>query len=108
MCNETFTNFNCGDVGGSKNFNQFVEQKVQEAKAFHIDENVARRLASKYGSNVDQLFNIAQTAQLHDIDLPLEIYVELIYSVQNEMVYINQPTSWYAEQVNCILIFKMF
>lgn len=81
-----------GDVGGSKNFNQFVEQKVQEAKAFHIDENVARRLASKYGSNVDQLFNIAQTAQLHDIDLPLEIYVELIYSVQNEMVY--KPTDF--------------
>lgn len=81
-----------GDVGGSKNFNQFVEQKSKKQKAFHIDENVARRLASKYGSNVDQLFNIAQTAQLHDIDLPLEIYVELIYSVQNEMVY--KPTDF--------------
>ena len=37
---------------------RFVEQKVDVAKGFGIDEDVARRLASKYGSNVDELFNI--------------------------------------------------
>lgn len=48
-----------GDVGGSKNFDHFVKQKVDAAKGFGIDEDVAYRLASKYGSNVDDLFNIA-------------------------------------------------
>lgn len=81
-----------GDVGGSKNFEHFVEQKVDAAKGFGIDEDVARRLASKYGSNVDQLFNIAQTAPYHDSKLPLEIYVELVYSIQQEMVY--KPTDF--------------
>ena len=32
-----------GDVGGSKNFEHFVEQKVDAAKGFGIDEDVARR-----------------------------------------------------------------
>lgn len=58
-----------------------------QLKGFGIDEDVARRLASKYGSNVDELFNIAQTSQYHDSKLPLEIYVELVYSIQQEMVY---------------------
>ena len=53
---------------------------------------MARRLASKYGSNVDRLFNIAQTAPYHDSKLPLEIYVELVYSIQQEMVY--KPTDF--------------
>ena len=33
------------------------------------------------------MFNIAQTSQYHDNKLPLEIYVELVYSIQQEMVY---------------------
>ncbi|WP_279613251.1 glycerol-3-phosphate dehydrogenase C-terminal domain-containing protein, partial [Burkholderia vietnamiensis] len=48
--------------------------------------------ASKYGSNVDELFNIAQTAQYHTSKLPLEIYVELIYGIQQEMVF--KPTDF--------------
>ncbi len=81
-----------GDVGGSKNFDNFVKQKVDAAKGFGIDEDVAYRLASKYGSNVDDLFNIAQTAQYHNNKLPLEIYVELIYGIQQEMVF--KPTDF--------------
>lgn len=81
-----------GDVGGSKNFDHFVKQKVDAAKGFGIDEDVAYRLASKYGSNVDDLFNIAQTAQYHTSKLPLEIYVELIYGIQQEMVF--KPTDF--------------
>lgn len=80
-----------GDVG-SKNFDHFVKQKVDAAKGFGIDEDVAYRLASKYGSNVDDLFNIAQTAQYHTSKLPLEIYVELIYGIQQEMVF--KPTDF--------------
>ncbi|KMS30121.1 hypothetical protein FE74_15235, partial [Staphylococcus aureus] len=70
-----------------KNFDAFVEQKVDVAKGCRSDEDVARRLASKYGSNVDELFNIAQKSQYHDSKLTLEIYVELVYSIQQEMVY---------------------
>ncbi|MCE5096178.1 glycerol-3-phosphate dehydrogenase/oxidase [Staphylococcus devriesei] len=81
-----------GDVGGSDNFDNFVARKVDEGKAIGLDEDVAYRLASKYGSNVDLLFNIAQIAKDKDLKLPLELYVQLVYSVQHEMVY--KPTDF--------------
>ena len=91
-CATKYLKISGGDVGGSKNYQHFVDQKVDAAKGFGIEEDVARRLASKYGSNVDQLFNIAQTAQQQDNNLPLEIYVELVYGIQQEMVY--KPTDF--------------
>ncbi|RIP33479.1 glycerol-3-phosphate dehydrogenase/oxidase [Staphylococcus gallinarum] len=85
-----------GDVGGSQNFENFINQKVEEAKAYQIDEATARHFASKYGSNAEELFKIAQTAQYQESGLPLDIYTELIYSIQNEMVY--RPTDFFVRR----------
>ena len=81
-----------GDVGGSKNFENYVNRKVQEGKALGLTTDVAHNLASKYGSNVDKLFAIAQLTNEKDLNMPLELYVQLVYSVQNEMVY--KPTDF--------------
>lgn len=81
-----------GDVGGSKNFENYVNRKVQEGKALGLSTDVAYNLASKYGSNVDKLFAIAQLTNEKDLNMPLELYVQLVYSVQNEMVY--KPTDF--------------
>ena len=91
-CKTKHTPISGGDVGGSANFESFVERKVEEGKVIGLQADVAKRLASKYGSNVDKLFNIAQIAQDKDLNLPLELYVELVYSVQNEMVF--KPTDF--------------
>ncbi|MGO3113098.1 MAG: glycerol-3-phosphate dehydrogenase/oxidase [Staphylococcus saprophyticus] len=85
-----------GDVGGSANFDKFIEQKVEEAKSYQIDESTARHFASKYGSNAEELFKIAQTAQYQETGLPLDIYTELVYSIQNEMVY--RPTDFFIRR----------
>lgn len=85
-----------GDVGGSQNFENFINQKVEEAKAYQIDEATARHFASKYGSNAEELFKIAQTSQYQESGLPLDIYTELIYSIQNEMVY--RPTDFFVRR----------
>ena len=85
-----------GDVGGSANFDKFIEKKVDEAKSYHIDESTARHFASKYGSNAEELFKIAQTAQYQETGLPLDIYTELVYSIQNEMVY--RPTDFFIRR----------
>ncbi|PTH54420.1 glycerol-3-phosphate dehydrogenase [Staphylococcus arlettae] len=85
-----------GDVGGSQNFDNYIEEKVKDAKAYQIDEPVARHIVSKYGSNAEELFKIAQTAQYQDTGLPLDIYTELIYSIQNEMVY--RPTDFFIRR----------
>lgn len=81
-----------GDVGGSKNFENYVNRKVLEGKALGLSTDVAHNLASKYGSNVDKLFAIAQLTNEKDLNMPLELYVQLVYSVQNEMVY--KPTDF--------------
>ncbi|MEX3480866.1 glycerol-3-phosphate dehydrogenase/oxidase [Staphylococcus hominis] len=81
-----------GDVGGSKNFENYVNRKVQEGKALGLSTDVAHNLASKYGSNVDKLFAIAQLTNEKDLNMPLKLYVQLVYSVQNEMVY--KPTDF--------------
>lgn len=81
-----------GDVGGSKNYENYVNRKVQEGKALGLSTDVAYKLASKYGSNVDKLFAIAQLTNEKDLNMPLELYVQLVYSVQNEMVY--KPTDF--------------
>ena len=81
-----------GDVGGSKNFENYVNRKVEEGKALGLSTDVAHNLASKYGSNVDKLFAIAQLTNEKDLNMPLELYVQLVYSVQNEMVY--KPTDF--------------
>ncbi len=91
-CKTKHTPISGGDVGGSANFESFVERIVEEGKAIGLQADVAKRLASKYGSNVDKLYNIAQIAQDKDLKLPLELYVELVYSVQNEMVF--KPTDF--------------
>ncbi|MEX5894441.1 glycerol-3-phosphate dehydrogenase/oxidase [Staphylococcus haemolyticus] len=91
-CKTKHTPISGGDVGGSANFESFVERKVEEGKAIGLQADVAKRLASKYGSNVDKLYSIAQIAQDKDLKLPLELYVELVYSVQNEMVF--KPTDF--------------
>ena len=58
---------------------------------------MAHNLASKYGSNVDKLFAIAQLTNEKDLNMPLELYVQLVYSVQNEMVY--KPTDFLIRRI---------
>ncbi|ARJ51751.1 glycerol-3-phosphate dehydrogenase/oxidase [Staphylococcus lutrae] len=89
-----------GDVGGSANFEQFVEEKVALADAYNLDQNLARRFATKFGSNVDDLFEIAQAAQHQNTGLPLELYVELVYGVQNELVI--KPTDFLVRRTGAL------
>lgn len=89
-----------GDVGSSANFEQFIEDKVAVAKAMNLDTDLARRLATKYGSNVDDLFAIAQAAQHQNTGLPLELYVELVYGVQNELVV--KPTDFLVRRIGAL------
>ena len=52
---------------------------------------MAHNLTSKYGSNVDKLFAIAQLTNKR-FKYAIKLYVQLVYSVQNEMVY--KPTDF--------------
>lgn len=110
-CETKHTYISGGNVGGSNNYDAFVESKVEEAKNYNLSEDVARYLARKYGSNVDEVFEIAHATQVADLDLPVEVYAEVIYSIQKEMVH--KPTDFLVRRsgrlyfdINYVLEYK--
>ncbi|WP_414048044.1 glycerol-3-phosphate dehydrogenase/oxidase [Macrococcus equi] len=82
-----------GDVGGSANFESYIEAHINP-QLFNIlsrEEQVS--IIRKYGSNHDDLFTIAQICGEKTFKgLPISLYAELVYGIQNEMVY--QPTDF--------------
>ena len=110
-CETKHTYISGGNVGGSNNYDAFVESKVEEAKNYNLSEDVARYLARKYGSNVDEVFEIAHATQVADLDLPVEVYAEVIYRIQKEMVH--KPTDFLVRRsgrlyfdINYVLEYK--
>ncbi|WP_414043271.1 glycerol-3-phosphate dehydrogenase/oxidase [Macrococcus sp. EM39E] len=82
-----------GDVGGSMNFEQYISSHVNP-KLFNIlSQDEQEAIICKYGSNHDDLFAIAQICGGKSYkDMPVSLYAELVYGIQNEMVY--QPTDF--------------
>ncbi|MEI2663195.1 glycerol-3-phosphate dehydrogenase/oxidase [Rossellomorea sp. LJF3] len=76
-----------GHVGGSKNFQSFIDQKAGEAVQYGLSEAEGRKLAGMYGSNVDQLFKLAHaySGSTDERSVPPYLYAQLIYAIQEEM-----------------------
>ncbi|MCA0148236.1 glycerol-3-phosphate dehydrogenase/oxidase [Rossellomorea vietnamensis] len=76
-----------GHVGGSKNFQSFIDQKAGEALQYGLSEAEGRKLAGMYGSNVDQLFKVAHaySGSTDERSVPPYLYAQLIYAIQEEM-----------------------
>ncbi|KML35398.1 glycerol-3-phosphate dehydrogenase/oxidase [Rossellomorea marisflavi] len=76
-----------GHVGGSKNFPAFVDEKAKEAVRYGLSEEEGRKLATMYGSNVDQLFKLAHayTGTSGNKEVPASLYAQLLYAIQEEM-----------------------
>lgn len=76
-----------GDIGGSKNMPAFLEKKTQEGQKLGLSQEDARSLVSRYGSNVDKLFRIAEKENAKRIGsaLPWDIHVQLLYAIHEEM-----------------------
>ncbi|MFC5653486.1 glycerol-3-phosphate dehydrogenase/oxidase [Paenibacillus solisilvae] len=77
-----------GDVGGSEGYEAFVKAKMQSGASRGFAEEEARFLAARYGSNVDQLFELADQVRQEEAayGLPLVLAVQLRYSLEYEMV----------------------
>jgi glycerol-3-phosphate dehydrogenase len=76
-----------GHVGGAGNLPEFIVQKSKEALQYGLTEDEGRKLASMYGSNVDQLFKLAHAyiGTSEERLVPVTIYAQLIYAIQEEM-----------------------
>lgn len=91
--NTKHTTISGGDVGGSTNFEHFIEKSLKPELYSYLPEDEQRFLIKKYGSNVEKLFNIAHTKHTAEVNgLPLVYYAQLVYSIQEEMVV--KPTDF--------------
>ncbi|MDI9260736.1 glycerol-3-phosphate dehydrogenase/oxidase [Alicyclobacillus sendaiensis] len=77
-----------GDFGGSDKMPAFVEERVQRGVKLGLTEADARRLARRYGTNVDLVYNLLASgrdrAEAHG--LRPDVYAELEYGLRHEMV----------------------
>ncbi|CAM4500437.1 glycerol-3-phosphate dehydrogenase [Paenibacillus endophyticus] len=76
-----------GDLGGSGGFESYVNKKTAEGSKFGFSKEESKFLAERYGSNVDQLFKLAQTTAewAAAFKLPLVLAVQLRYAIEAEM-----------------------
>lgn len=76
-----------GDVGGSKGFSAFLQQKIQRGSELGLNHIVSKTLAEKYGSNVDLVLDYVENGRANSekAGLPPEIYAMVLYGIQEEM-----------------------
>lgn len=90
-----------GNLGGSANYNSFITKKANEAIQFGLTEEEGYALASKYGTNVDYLFDYAKDYQELDEDqLTPFVYAQLMYAIEKEMVL--KPVDFFIRRTGAL------
>lgn len=76
-----------GHVGGSKNFESFVEAKTKDGLKIGLSQETAKQLAIRYGSNVENVFSRIEGLkdEAEKRQIPVHILAESAYSIEEEM-----------------------
>lgn len=82
-----------GDIGGSKNYSRFIQEKTKRGMEHGFTEQESRHLAALYGSNVDKVLAIPYEPAT---DMPRILYVKLRYAIENEMAV--KPTDFFIRR----------
>lgn len=69
----------------SMNFKDYVANKSKEGIELGIQFHNAKKLVERYGTNVDEVFQLAKVVNQSDLIIPLSLYAELLYSIYYEM-----------------------
>ncbi len=87
-CQTQCTAYSGGKFGGPETMAQFMEEKTRQGTTLGLTEFEARRLSSRYGTNVDQVYSIIQEGRTEAKiqGLSLEAYGALLYGTDHEMV----------------------
>jgi glycerol-3-phosphate dehydrogenase len=89
-----------GDVGGSRNFQSFVNEKVKMGMAYGLTRKEAEKLVTRYGSNIDKVFDYRKGFD-DESDLPLYVYLQIIYSIKHEMT--TKPIDFFFRRTGTLL-----
>lgn len=70
----------------SKNFDSYIKNKAKAGESYGFTYEEAKQLTARYGTNVDDVFIHGKTYNT-ELELPLNLYAELNYAIEKEMVY---------------------
>ncbi|WP_309087148.1 FAD-dependent oxidoreductase [Domibacillus sp.] len=85
-----------GDVGGSANFQAFVQSKTAAGAAKGFTQKDAEKIARMYGSNAEKVF-----AYKEDSELPDLLHAQLMYAIEEEMAY--TPADFFIRRTGALL-----
>ncbi|MEH7503105.1 glycerol-3-phosphate dehydrogenase/oxidase [Neobacillus drentensis] len=90
-----------GHFDGSHNFVSFIETKEKDGELLGFSKDQYRKLVHRYGSNIDRLFGIAKTYDPNNkYGLPLEVYVQIVYSLEEEMTV--RPVDFFIRRTGAL------
>ena len=92
-----------GHVGGSQHFKVFVNSKIQQGVKLGLNMETATSLVKKYGSNIDNMYELIQKHQkdAEAFGLPIDIYAQVLYSITDEFAY--TPVDFFGRRTGAIL-----
>ncbi|WP_188206675.1 glycerol-3-phosphate dehydrogenase/oxidase [Alkalibacillus aidingensis] len=88
-----------GEVGGSRGFAQYIQEKIREAEEHDFPKKLLLRWINRYGANTDQIMHLYQTAPNH-IPIAKEVYAELIYCLEHEAIY--KPVDFFTRRTGAL------
>ncbi|HET7657173.1 MAG TPA: glycerol-3-phosphate dehydrogenase C-terminal domain-containing protein, partial [Bacillales bacterium] len=91
-----------GNVGGSHEFPNFVGEKIQEGTTLGLSSEEAEKLVSRYGSNVDHLYEIIQTKgeEASHYGLTKAIFAMIVYALEQEMT--ATPSDFFIRRTGAV------
>ncbi|MBU9673815.1 glycerol-3-phosphate dehydrogenase/oxidase [Planococcus sp. CP5-4] len=91
-----------GEVGGSKQFENFRVDREQQAMKLGLNGPTARMLTHRYGANVDQVLAIFSTGREHAEHAALDplVYAMLRYAMEYEAAY--KPVDFFVRRTGAL------
>ncbi|MFA9556571.1 glycerol-3-phosphate dehydrogenase/oxidase [Evansella sp. AB-rgal1] len=90
-----------GNVGGSKGYPAFVQNKLKQAKKHGFTEKEGEWLIHLYGSNIDTVFSLKEVYEKeYKFQLPLYLYYSLLYSIFFEMTL--KPEDYFVRRTGAL------
>ncbi|QTN00347.1 FAD-dependent oxidoreductase [Sediminibacillus dalangtanensis] len=91
-----------GDVGGSKGFEKFKQEKVNEGTALGLTGEEAASLVDTYGSNVERVFAMYTDLQNETAEAGIEplVFAQLRYAIDEELIY--KPVDFFVRRTGAL------
>lgn len=90
-----------GKVGGSDRLDHFQKVHIEAGVKLGLNEELARKLVERYGSNVPQVFAYLDDPRAETYQLPKDVWASLLYGIHHEMAL--TPVDFFLRRTSDLL-----